>query len=476
MDHHEAGRQGAAEGGGVEEGGVRRGHRPVDHRVGAGRARQVGGVGDGRRAARDFGDIGRVGADAKRRDRRRRRVDDGRVGDNAGLVDVQVVQQRRRVAGHQQVDDRRLLLVRVGYAGLDDLLLRHLENGGRQVVHVHRVGREVLVGVRPRGLARQVIHQRCRAGYPPGIGVGAIQRRGVQRLRQHGAVGQLEVVGLAGVAAPQALDRAGRVAARQGQAGVDVGAPERDAHRLAGAPVHLEVGGGHRRDGASAAQADRFPGLAERDGVAVDPDGVGPVERDGNPVGADFRGQHGDDADGGTGGPGLQPRLDLERVAGDGGLRQDELALGLEVVIQAVEGRDVDVAPCGGDGQRRRRRCRDRRDGADDVDGLGGERAGVAGGIAAGRVEHDLLDERADGAGVQRDDRVGVGVAEGDAAEAAEAAVGVLAVAADGEVAVQQVRHGSGGGVQRLQAGGQSAGVLLRRAEVQRVGVAAVGG
>ena len=230
MDHHEAGRQGAAERGGAQERGVRRGHRPVDHRVGAGRAGQVGAVGDSGRPARGFRDIGRGGADAERRYRRRRRVDDRRIGDDAGLVDVQVVQQRRRVAGHQQVDDRRLLLVRVGYAGLDDLLLRHLKNGGRQVVHVHRVGGEVLVGVRPRGLARQVVHQRRRAGHPPGIGIGAIQRRGVERLWQYGVVGQLEVVGLAGVVAPQALDRAGRVAARQGQAGVDVGAAERDAH------------------------------------------------------------------------------------------------------------------------------------------------------------------------------------------------------------------------------------------------------
>ena len=91
-------------------------------------------------------------------------------------------------------------------------------------------------------------------------------------------------------------------------------------------------------------------------------------------------------------------------------------------------------------------------------------------------MQHKGFGERADGAGVEVNGRAGVGVADGDAAEVAEAVIAVLAVAADGEAAVQQVRGRAGGGIQRLQAGGQRPGVLLRRAEVQRVDVAAVGG
>ena len=470
----EAGRQGAAEGRGRQIGRIRRGDRPGDDRIGAGRAGQVGGVGDRGRAGRTFHHVGRRRGDAECRDRRRWGVDDGGLGDDAGLIDIQVVQQRVRIAGDQQVHHRRGLLVRIGDAGLDHLLLGCGQDCGRQVADIHRIRREVRIGEQAGALARQVVEQRGGRRHPPGVGKRAIEVAGTEGLRQDGAVGQLEIVCLAGVGAPQALDRPRPVAGTQGQAGVDVAVigVEADVHHLAGAPAHLVAVDGGLGDRPAAGQADRLAVLGEREGCAVDPHRLGAIEADGDAVGADLCGELGDDADGRTGRPGLQAHLHLERIAGLGGLGEDELALGLEVVIEAVEGGDVHVTP----GDRGRQRCRRRRgrggDGADHVDGLVLQHALVAGGVGAGRGQHDLFAVGADRAGVQRDDRAGVGAAVGDAAEGVQAAVAVFGVAADGEAAAQQVGGRAGGSVQRLQVGGQRAAVLLGRTQVERVNTA----
>ena len=118
--------------------------------------------------------------------------------------------------------------------------------------------------------------------------------------------------------------------------------------------------------------------------------------------------------------------------------------------------------------------------GAGDDDSLGGERARVAGHVIAGRVQHDLFGERADGSGVKRDLRRGVGptskpaVGVAKTAKGVEAAVRKREVAAYVEISAQSVFERSGGRVQHLQTGGQCARVLLHRAEVERVNVIAV--
>ena len=83
--------------------------------------------------------------------------------------------------------------------------------------------------------------------------------------------------------------------------------------------------------------------------------------------------------------PRLQAALNLEAVAGDRGPGDDELACRLEVIIQAIERRDMHVAEEVADLQWRRRRLRRGEHGAGDRQRHRGQRGAVAGGVGVRR-------------------------------------------------------------------------------------------
>ena len=200
---------------------------------------------------------------------------------------------------------------------------------------------------------------------------------------------------------------------------------------------------------------------------AVDPDHIGPADGKGDAIGADLSGDFGIDADRGAVRPGLHARLDVEAVASDRRLRQDEFARRLEVVIQAVERGQVHVAPgIAGAGRRRRQRgCHHR---AGDRHRLGRHHFREPARVVARRRQGHRFGERAHRAGGQHDYRRAVHLLRGQILERTEAGIGELRRAGNRELAGKQV-----GRTQHVvvdaEIGAQRRGVLRHRAEVQHI-------
>ena len=468
LDGDLAAGQGAAEVGRTQEARTGIVHAVIDRRrlrLGAG---QIDGEADGPRAGGGFDHLGHIGRNPDIR-RHRGRRGQGRVAGAAGaflLLHVGTGGQRLRVAGEQIVDDRRLLQVRVRDAGRFGGGQRLRHRIGRQVAQQDLIVREVRIAEGRGILAGTVIHQRHGIGQPPGIGVLAIQfgvgngpvghHRGTARQHQ-------VVVGVAVVIAQQALHLAG-IAVRQRNGGVEVGARIGDVEFFAGIPDQAVAVGRGLRQGAVGQVHHR---IGQADGGAVDPDHVRPVDREGDGVVADLGGDHGVDADRGTALPRLHARLDVEAVAGDGRLRQGEFAGRLEVVVQAIERRQMDIAPGVGDARRRNRLgcCDDR---AGDRHRLRRQRARKTARVVAGRVQGHRFGERADRAGGQNDDRAGVHLLRRQREERSEAAVGELRRAGDREVAFQLV-GGAQHVVQHTQIGAQRRRILRDGPQIERV-------
>ena len=191
-DLHRAGAGAADDAGQPEIGRARIGYAVLDRRVLWFRRRQVHSVGNRQRARCRF-DRGRAVGDDADIGPRRRVGDPGAVQVNALLLHVGAAGDRVRIAGDQQVDDRRVDQVRIGYAGRFDLRRRRGDDRCRQGAQVKRIPREARVGERRRGLAVGVAQQRGRVGDAPGVGVGTIQRGRSHRLRDHRSIRQLQI-------------------------------------------------------------------------------------------------------------------------------------------------------------------------------------------------------------------------------------------------------------------------------------------
>ena len=385
------------------------------------------------------------------------------------LRHVLAADNHTRIAGDDIVECGCLLQLRIGDPGLDRGLQPLLLQGHRQIGETQRIGRECPVGERGRALPGAVVEQRCRLGDAPGIGKCAVQLpSGDRRPADH----RLEVGSNTFIRAEQTLHRTRSIGLRQGDRGVDIAAAQVDGEALAGIPLdHIAVGRIFRNR--AVGQRQRVA-TVERIGLTIQPDRIGATQREGHPVAADAGRHFVDHADRGARRPLLGADLHIHAVAGERRFRQGEFANRLEVVIQPVERRDVDVAECRPDGVGRRRRQRHRHDGAGHGQGhiVLGRR--VAGRVGVGRIQYHRLGVDADGARVQLDDRFGIGGAGGDVAERIEAGVQEAGEVADGEQTGQVVGW-QGRAVLDAEIGEQRRTILRRGAEVQHVVRAATG-
>ena len=466
-DRDGAARQRAAEVGRGQEPGSRCGDLVVDRRrvcLGAG---EVDGKANRPWSRGRFDHAHGIGLDADiRGNRRRRRGRRGRGGGGRAflLLHVGAAGQRLRIAGEQIVDHRCFQQVRIGYARRRGRRFRLRNRVGRQVAEADLVVGEVGVGEGRGVLAGAVIHQRGGVGHPPGVGILAVQFGVGRRLRQHRAAGQRQVVGRVAAVCTQQTLHIARIAVRQGNCGVEVGPFVGDVEFLAGVPQQpVAVGGGLLQR----AVRQRHHGRGQGNRRSVDPNHFGAADGEGDAIRADLGGDLGVDADRGAVRPGLHARLDVEAVAGDGRLRQDELARRLEVVIQAVERGQVHIAP-GIAGAGRRRRQRGRHHGAGDRHRLRRQHPRIAARVVARRRQGHRFGERAHRAGGQHDDRCAVDLLRGQILERTEAGIDELRRAGNRELAGEQVGRAQHVVVD-AKIGAQRRGVLRHRAEVQHI-------